>query len=131
MGSSASCTVSARNPRLAPTGRIRWRDWLLGTDGNFYGPTIGGGEYGGGTVFKITPQGTVTTLHSFSGLDGDFPVAPLIQAVNGNFYGTTLDGGLLSLGTVFELSATGTESLLHSFARSPSGATSSRWRGPR
>ena len=47
-----------------------------------------------GTVFKITPSGTLTTLYSFcskSGCaDGAYPHAGLVQATDGNFYGTTL-----------------------------------------
>jgi len=43
---------------------------VQGTDGNFYGTTSSGGAYGNGTVFKITPRGTLTTLHSFDQTDG-------------------------------------------------------------
>jgi uncharacterized repeat protein (TIGR03803 family) len=75
------------------------------TDGNFYGTTsaavIGGGQNGDGTVFKITAAGTLTTLHSFSGTDGDGPVGGLVQATNGNFYGTTPIGGANQDGTLF------------------------------
>jgi uncharacterized repeat protein (TIGR03803 family) len=57
---------------------------VQGTDGNFYGTTPEGGANGGGTVFKITPTGTLTTLYSFcaqSGCtDGEDPVAGLVQA---------------------------------------------------
>ena len=35
------------------------------SDGNFYGTTGGGGDHGGGTVFKITVGGRLTTLYSF------------------------------------------------------------------
>jgi len=38
---------------------------LLSPDGNFYGTTVGGGTNGGGTVFKVTPSGILTTLVSF------------------------------------------------------------------
>ncbi len=60
----------------------------LGTDGNFYGTTAGGGASGAGTVFKITPSGTVTILHTFNVSDGEEPYAPPIQGTDGNFYGT-------------------------------------------
>jgi len=41
---------------------------VLGTDGKFYGTTRGAGAYGNyGTVFRITPTGTLTTLYSFYG----------------------------------------------------------------
>jgi len=80
-----------------------------GSDGNFYGTTSGGGTYGKGTIFTITPSGTLTTLYSFcpqSGCaDGSFPVAGLVQASDGNFYGTTQQGGTNNLGTVFRFSA--------------------------
>src|ERR1043166_5611897 len=43
---------------------------IQGRDGNLYGVTMGGGTYmsclgGCGTIYKITPEGTLTTLHSF------------------------------------------------------------------
>jgi uncharacterized repeat protein (TIGR03803 family) len=80
------------------------------TDGNFYGTTGGGGDpscnppNGCGTVFKITPSGTLTTLHSFDGTDGVGPGGALVQATDGNFYGTTATGGANGDGTVFSLS---------------------------
>ena len=71
---------------------------IQGTDGNFYGTTLGGGAYGWGTIFKIMPSGKLTTLYSFCSqgypcTDGLYPYAGLIQATNGSFYGTTVFGG--------------------------------------
>src|SRR5579871_4124325 len=60
-----------------------------GIDGNYYGTTYHGGINQIGTVFKITPSGVLTTLHSFSGTDGNGIFAGLIQGTDGNFYGTT------------------------------------------
>ncbi len=77
---------------------------ILGTDGNFYGITDYGGAYNSGTIFKITPLGALTTLHSFDGTDGSGPFGGLCQATDGNFYGTTLGGGASNDGTVFRLS---------------------------
>jgi uncharacterized repeat protein (TIGR03803 family) len=74
------------------------------TDGNFYGTTQGGGSLGLGTVFEITPSGSLTTLHSFDGTDGHDPEAGLIQSTNGSFYGTTYYGGASDYGTVYSLS---------------------------
>ena len=80
-------------------------------DGNFYGTYEGipfSSRYKSyGTVFQMTPSGTLTTLYSFTGgNDGKWPVAGLVQASDGNFYGTTYDGGAGGWGTVYRLSLT-------------------------
>jgi uncharacterized repeat protein (TIGR03803 family) len=89
------------------------------TDGNLYGTTYGGGAEGAGTVFKITPSGTLTTVYSFcarSGCsDGEFPYAALVQAANGSLYGTTTGGGANGDGTVFKITTGGALTTLHSF----------------
>jgi uncharacterized repeat protein (TIGR03803 family) len=92
-----------------------------GANGDFYGTTEYGGankdcEYGCGTVFKITPSGTLTTLHSFVVSDGAEPIAGLVQGTNGDFYGTTEFGGAATyFGTVFKITPSGTLTTLHSF----------------
>jgi uncharacterized repeat protein (TIGR03803 family) len=90
---------------------------VQGADGNFYGTTsFGGGNTNfGGTVFKITPTGTLTTLHSFADSDGSEAGAGLVLATNGNFYGTTSEWGSSSDGTVFEITPSGTLTTLHTF----------------
>jgi uncharacterized repeat protein (TIGR03803 family) len=106
------------------------------TNGNLYGTTGGGGANGNyGTVFKITPGGTLTTLYSFcsqSGCtDGYFPNTPLVQATNGDLYGTTYGGGANgNYGTVFKIAPGGTLTTLYSFC-SQSGCTDgdSSWAG--
>ena len=74
---------------------------------------------GCGTVFKITPAGTLTTLYSFCSqtncTDGSYPSGGLTQAANGDFYGTTSAGGSVSLGTVFKINSSGALTTLHSF----------------
>jgi uncharacterized repeat protein (TIGR03803 family) len=95
---------------------------VQGTNGNFYGTTFfGGGSLncfsGCGTVFRITPAGTLTTLHVFIGTDGKYPEAALVQAIDGNFYGTTYDGGAHNFGTVFKITPSGTLTTLHSFTK--------------
>ncbi len=100
---------------------------IQGTDGNFYGTTSGGGTLtcyssaGCGTVFKITPDGVLTTLYSFVGGDGNFPFAGLVQASNGKFYGTAYAGGVYGMGAVFEITADGTYTTLHSFCTQTNG----------
>jgi uncharacterized repeat protein (TIGR03803 family) len=100
---------------------------IQATDGNFYGTTSGGGlaysDYG--AVFKMTPAGAVTILHSFGGSDGVYPVAGLIQSTaDGKLYGTTQVGGNGS-GTVFKMDLAGTNFVsLHSFSITDGAAPS-------
>jgi len=80
---------------------------VQGTDGNLYGTTYRGGDYGNGAIFNITLSGTLTRLYSFPGPDGANPYAGLVQGTDGNFYGTTYDGAngcTYGCGTVFSLS---------------------------
>jgi uncharacterized repeat protein (TIGR03803 family) len=92
---------------------------VQGTDGNFYGTTEFGGANNGGTVFKLTPNGTLTTLYSFCSqndcADGEGPLG-LIQGTDGNFYGTTITGGINGLyGTIFNITPGGTLTTLYNF----------------
>lgn len=88
-------------------------------DGTFYGTTHQDGDYGLGTVFRITAGGTFTTLHSFGGPDGSRPNGGLVQAFDGDLYGTTntggANGGDVGLGTVFKITTSGVLTSLHSF----------------
>jgi uncharacterized repeat protein (TIGR03803 family) len=89
---------------------------VQGTDGNFYGTSSSGGANGNyGTIFQVTPGGTLTRVYSFCSqpncTDGYHPEAPLIQDTDGMFYGTTQYGGAntscnsgMGCGTVFSIS---------------------------
>jgi len=96
---------------------------MQASDGNFYGGTINGGPnicngYSScGILFRVTPQGTKTTIFEFDGgLDGQTPIAPLLEASDGNFYGTTANGGAAGGGgTIFRLTPDGELTTLHSF----------------
>src|SRR5271154_2779092 len=57
-----------------------------------------------GTLFQITPAGVLTTLHSFDGTDGRYPIQHLFQATNGTFYGVTDNDGSSGDGTIYSLS---------------------------
>ena len=80
---------------------------LLGSDGNFYGTTAYGGAYGDGTVFRMTPDGTLTTLVAFDGYAGANPQAALIEDADGSLLGTTQNGGANDEGVIFRLSFSG------------------------
>ena len=92
--------------------------------GNLYGTTNSGGASGDGIVFKISPAGKETVLHSFKGgKDGEYPYASVIRGAAGNLYGTTYAGGASGWGTVFEINPTGKETVLYSFAGAADGAS--------
>lgn len=110
---------------------------LQGPDGNFYGTTTqGGSSYGDprsvngegfGTIFKMTPEGRLTTLFSFDGTNGSYPYASLTEGKDGYLYGTTLSGGAYTnelfpsatgyagYGTVFRIATNGELTTLISF----------------
>ena len=90
---------------------------VQGGDGTFYGTTSGGGTNGGqGTVFKISTNGALTSLYSFTGGgDGSQPAAGLVQGSNGDFYGTSSTGGATGYGTVFKISTNGMMTTLYTF----------------
>lgn len=95
---------------------------VQGPDGNFYGTTNQAGAHNSGTVFRMTPSGTVTVLYSFCGEsncpDGNQPDAGLALGSDGNFYGVTTAAGANGDGTVFSITPSGTYTLLHTFAGS-------------
>jgi uncharacterized repeat protein (TIGR03803 family) len=89
---------------------------VQGTNGNFYGTTLGDNASGHGTVFQMTAAGALTTLLHFNGNTGDSPLG-LVQGSDGNFYDTTFGGGASGGGTVFKMTPAGGLTTLVSFNR--------------
>jgi uncharacterized repeat protein (TIGR03803 family) len=117
-------TFCANN--ICPHGYDPEAGLTLGANGNFYGTTFytAAGYAGGGTLFEITPQGTLTTLYSFCSLancaDGSQPIAAVVQGADGNIYGTTYHGGTHDAGTVFKYTPAGKLITLYSLTN-PNG----------
>jgi uncharacterized repeat protein (TIGR03803 family) len=93
---------------------------VLDPAGNIYGTTYVGGAHSVGTIYKMTPQGKVTLLHSFNYSDGAYPASGLVQDAQGNFYGTTLGGRShtacgVGCGTIFKLTGAGVETVLFAY----------------
>jgi uncharacterized repeat protein (TIGR03803 family) len=88
---------------------------LITTMGTLYGTTVGGGAYGEGTVFSVDiATSKERVLHSFSGTDGEAPVAGLVST-SGLLYGATSEGGAAGDGTIFSLDMNHRGGVLHSF----------------
>jgi len=87
----------------------------LGIDGNLYGTTSGAQNTNGGKIFRITPAGVLTFLHTFAVGEGFYPFAPPIQGTDGNLYGTTAFGGTNGCGTLYKLTASGQFTTIYSF----------------
>jgi uncharacterized repeat protein (TIGR03803 family) len=89
-------------------------------DGFLYGTTSAGGEVGGnpggqGTIYRLTDEGQIDFLHTFTGLDGSWPFGGLMLAADGHLYGTTSLGGSTGGGTVFRWNADNTLTSVYSF----------------
>ena len=92
-------------------------------DGNFYGVTSEGGEFGCGTIYRIDATGAFTLVHAFTGGDRDapdgggcLPFGTLVKGKDGRLYGSTWRGGNeFGLGLIFRLSVSGEFEVLHRF----------------
>jgi|HubBroStandDraft_5_1064220.scaffolds.fasta_scaffold29169_1 uncharacterized repeat protein (TIGR03803 family) len=91
-------------------GSAPWAQLIQAIDGNLYGTTSGGSFHcsgGCGTIFRMTLNGTLTTLHSFNYEDGAYPIGGLVQASDGNFFGSTTAGGIWGEGTEYTITPEG------------------------
>jgi uncharacterized repeat protein (TIGR03803 family) len=86
----------------------------------FYGTAYQGGSTGYGTLFRVTPAGALTVVHSFAGpsFGGGFPLSGVSVDASGNFYGTTERGGYLNRGAAYRVDPAGVFTLLHGFTGS-------------
>jgi uncharacterized repeat protein (TIGR03803 family) len=110
--------------QCTPDGGFPYTGLIRDSSGDLYGTTYTQGEYGYGAVFKVTPSGTESVLHSFAGppSDGSYPqFGSLTLDGAGNVYGVTPSGGEFGYGTVFKVTATGTESVLYNFTGGSDG----------
>ncbi len=126
------------NGNTCPDGQRPIGGLVQGSDGNYYGSTdLGGSEansncsaYGCGTIFKVTPAGSLTTIYSFCSTtscpDGSFPRGNLVQAADGDLYGFTSSedvvGGCQTTGgpqsdcaTFFKVTSSGALTTLYDF----------------
>jgi uncharacterized repeat protein (TIGR03803 family) len=76
-------------------------------DGYLYGVASTGGSYQGGTLFRISPAGVITTLYEFNGdRDGGTSPDSLVLGDDGNLYGTAAFGtsafAQTSFGSIFQ-----------------------------
>lgn len=93
-------------------GRYPTAPPIQGRDGNWYGTTQG--DFSNpGSVYRLTPSGTLTVLHPF--VHGEQPQDPLVQATDGNFYGTTHYGGTSNNGSVFRITPAGKFTVIYNF----------------
>ncbi len=95
------------------------------SSGNLYGTTDTGGATFAGTVFKVTPEGVLTTIYNFCAqsncADGSSPTSGLVS-LGGDFYGTTSSGGANNAGTIFKISPSGALTTLYNFCSQPNCA---------
>ncbi len=95
---------------------------IQASDGNFYGATHQGGTDDEGTIYKMTPAGVVTILHSFQGSDGRIPSSGPVQGTDGNFYGETYGGGTYGGGVLYQVTSSGAYNVINGDLRSSVGS---------
>jgi uncharacterized repeat protein (TIGR03803 family) len=130
VGTAAAVPFTVLHSFSGPEGETPAAPLVQGADGFFYGVAAHGGDFDGGTVFRLDVSGNVTTLHAFAGPEGAVPVS-LIQGRDGFFYGTATYGGAEAIsslqpgnGTLFRMDAAGRVTVLHDFPYSIGGGSS-------
>ena len=122
------CLVASEGPGSAQTSFTTRTDFqtvdgstfqgglVPGADGDLYGTSAYGGRNSCncGTLYKVDRYGILTTVHSFSGVDGANPNSGLVPGNGGDLFGTTRYGGAHGNGAIFKLTSGGRFVLLHS-----------------
>jgi len=109
----------------------------VGSDGNLYGTASSSGAYSGGTLFRVTTNGSLTTLYNFgaTATNGASPQTTMTLGPDGNLYGATEDSGVTlteifpgfyypiptGSGTIYQLTTNGTLTTLVDFDYYPGG----------
>lgn len=99
---------------------------IAASDGNIYGQTLNGGEFGHGALFRVTPAGVESIMHAFgSGNDVQSPRSGLAEGPDHALYGTSEDGGTNGQGGLFREGLDGTYHVLANYGKSvdPSDGT--------
>ena len=87
-------------PDITLSNSLNGNRLLLGSDGNFWSTSTGGGQNNDGMIIQVSStDGSVLQTFSFSGSNGAFPTSELIQAADGKIVGSTFGGGTASRGT--------------------------------
>ncbi len=116
-GDFAIVDESGDDNALEPNGTL-----LEAFDGSLCGVTLNGGNVGRpGTIFKISLDGTFTSLHSSVFPEGYNYYGGLIQATDGEFYGTAKHGGANGVGTIYQVTPAGVLTTLHDFNNADGG----------
>src|SRR2546423_486286 len=106
-------------------------DLAIDKAGNLYGTTVLGGDFGGGTGFRLSPSGDGwghTVLYSFTGgPDGGEPYKGVTLDTQGNLYGTAVTGGSGNCeggcGVAYKLThGTWTQTVIHAFTGGNDGS---------
>ena len=121
-GSGSITTLASFN---GTNGEDPYAGVVEDSSGNLFGTTYLGGASNDGTVYEVKAgSGSITTLASFNGTNGEDPYAGVVEDSSGNLFGTTFEGGASAgYGTVYEM-PTGSDSIttLASFSSYTIGA---------
>jgi uncharacterized repeat protein (TIGR03803 family) len=105
-----------------PLNPARQGSFAQARDGNLYSTSQTGGTNSEGTVFRLTPSGTMTVVYNFDDTHGAQPNGGVTLGTDGYLYGTTYYGGSTGAGTIFKITTAGTLTSLHSFNGTTEGS---------